>query len=182
MILLIVYTLITTSASVAILILVLDYKKRPIKRMKKHRRKVLSSYVAHTIFIIARFGLYPIVQVLSTSFVCSSSSINLISENDKIFKEDTGQVCFGFQHILNLSLSAISAVGLIIILRTSELSFFDPNPKSKQAYARMSQGYWFLSLLPNLVVPVFSILDYSAKIRVWVLIFAACFMLVEIIS
>lgn len=145
--------------------------------MKRNWRKTMTKISTYLILIASSIGIYPIFQISAGTLVCKSSNNVLLADN-LIFNTDL--VCFGAEHLVNI-LSFIGIVFIqLFIMKTGTMSFFDPNPLSKQPYARMVSDSYILRAIPSMLAPVFSVLDYYGQIKIYTLIFFAIIFYLEI--
>lgn len=64
------------------------------------------------------------------------------------------------------------------MIKISTHWFFDPNPLSKQPYARPRPGSFILGTLPGLIIPISTVLDFPGNIRIYTVMFN-CFIYVS---
>mgnify|MGYP001015550897 CR=1 len=64
------------------------------------------------------------------------------------------------------------------MIKISTHLFFDPNPLSKQPYARPRPGSFILGTLPGLIIPISTVLDFPGNIRIYT-VMVNCFIYVS---
>ena len=139
----------------------------------------MTSVATYTILVFATIGIYPIFQISAGCLVCKAEIGYFSNSNNLIF--NTGDACFGSTHILNIIIFGVIATMHVFIMKTSTMSFFDPNPLSKQPYARMMSDSYILRAIPSVLTPIFSVLDYYGEARIYTLVALASVFLVELL-
>lgn len=55
----------------------------------------------------------------------------------------------------------------VVLIKVSGHMFFDPNPLSREPYARLRGGSFILGTLPGLLIPISTVLDAPGNIRIY---------------
>lgn len=140
-------------------------------------KKSLSTYTAVFTFLTSHLFSYVILQIITASFLCKSDDDN--STSGESFFDNTHNKCFSILHILNISIAVVSIICLFYILRTAYQCFFDPNPNSKQAYAKLNIYPPIVEQFPILLGFVFSIVDYYSDYRKWIIVIMLAIMIID---
>lgn len=83
---------------------------------------------------------------------------------DNLLFEPTSE-CYKGIHFLYIALFALAFILHVTMIKVSTHIFFDPNPLSKQPYARPKGGSFILGTLPGLIIPISTVLDFPGNIR-----------------
>lgn len=155
-----------------------DYTKSKKEAMRKHTQKNMIRITTYMVLVISTIGIYPSFQIIAGALVCTSET-GLFSEKNRIFESEN--TCFSLGHFINIFEFLVLTTIYMFIMRTATMTFFDPNPLSRQPYARMVNDSYILRTIPSIFIPIFSVIDFYGQIRIYTLVIFACVLLLEIL-
>ena len=147
---------------------ILEKKRQMRAALKLNLIRVLG-YVT---LALATGGVAPSLQIYTGALVCKGTT----ESTDLLFQPTVE--CFKGIHFLYITLFAITFVLHVLLIKISTHMFFDPNPLSKEPYARPRGGSFILGTVPGLIIPISTVLDFPGKVRIYT-VMILCFIYIS---
>lgn len=150
-------------AAIVILFLILLVNSILHKKdqMKPTLKLNLMRILGYVVVALATGGVAPSIQIYTGALVCKGST-----ESTDLLFEPTSE-CYKGIHFLYIFLFAIAFFIHLGMIKVSTHMFLDPNPLSKEPYARPKSSSFILGTLPGLIIPISTVLDYPGNIRIY---------------
>lgn len=135
--------------------------------------------LSYVLFFIATVGFYPFYQVMTAGLVCNTSD-GIMSKTNAIFHSEEN--CFGPIHSVQILVVVICVCLHYFLNSVCWLAFFDPNPNSNKPYSSLKGGHNIVGYLLTALVPIASIVDYSSKIKIYIVILFVVIFLIQLVD